>query len=100
MDRPKTLFLFGDQTFDVKPHLRQPLDASNNNVDLKSFLENAHGALRNHIFQLPKHERDGLPRFTSIEDVLLWKEFKENSCCVPLHMAIICIYQLGSFIIW
>ncbi|KAI1412620.1 polyketide synthase [Hypoxylon sp. FL1857] len=99
MGHQETLYLFGDQTFDVEPHLHKLLDASNSNVILRDFLEKAYNAIRVRIFQLPKHVREDLPRFTSIEDVLLWKQSKGGIRCVPLDMAITCMYQLGSFII-
>ncbi|KAK3390615.1 conidial yellow pigment biosynthesis polyketide synthase [Podospora didyma] len=93
-----TLYLFGDQTFDVEPHLHRLLAAKNTNVVLKEFLDKTYDALRLQIFQLPKPVREELPRFTSIEDVLLWKRSDGSSCCVPLDMAITCMYQVGSFL--
>lgn len=99
MGYQETLYLFGDQTFDVEPHLPKLLDASNNNVVLRDFLEMAYNAIRVQIFKLPKDVREELPRFTSIEDVLLWKQSQGANRCVPLDMATTCIYQLGSFII-
>ncbi|KAI1452580.1 polyketide synthase [Annulohypoxylon moriforme] len=99
MIRQETLYLFGDQTFDVEPHLHKLLDASNSNVILRGFLQKAYNAIRLQIFQLPKHVREELPRFTCIEDVLLWRQPKGVTPCVPLDMAITCMYQLGSFII-
>ncbi|KAK2614402.1 hypothetical protein N8I77_001234 [Diaporthe amygdali] len=99
MGQQETLYLFGDQTFDVEPHLHKLLDAKNSNVVLKDFLDKAYEALRMQIFRLPKQVREGLPRFTSIEDVLLWKEPEGSSHCVPLDMAVTSVYQLGSFIL-
>jgi hypothetical protein len=99
MGHQETLYLFGDQTFDVEPHLHKLLDAKNNNAVLRDFLDKAYDAIRVQIFQLPKHVREELPRFTSIEDVLVWKRSGGSSRCVPLDMAMTCMYQLGSFII-
>lgn len=93
------LLVFGDQTFDVGPHLPRLLDARNSNVVLRDFLERAYDAIRAQLFRLPGHAREELPRFTSIEDVLLWKPSDGASRCVPLDMALTCLYQLGSFII-
>jgi hypothetical protein len=98
MEHQKTLYLFGDQTFDLEPHLHKLLYAKNSNVVLRDFLEKAYDAIRVQIFQLPKQVREELPRFTSIEDVLLWRRTEGSSRCVPLDMAITCTYQLGSFI--
>ncbi|KAK3902976.1 conidial yellow pigment biosynthesis polyketide synthase [Staphylotrichum tortipilum] len=99
MGQQEILYLFGDQTFDVEPHLHKVLEAKNNNVVLNGFLEKAYDAIRVQIFQLPNHVREDLPRFTSIEDVLLWKRSEGSPRCVPLDMALNCLYQLGSFII-
>ncbi|RWA03415.1 hypothetical protein EKO27_g11693 [Xylaria grammica] len=99
MGHHKTLYLFGDQTFDVEPHMPKLLDAGNTNVVLRDFLDDAYDAIRLQIFRLPANVRVELPRFTSIEDVILWKQPKERSRCVPLDMAMTCLYQLGSFIV-
>ncbi len=98
MAQQETLYLFGDQTFDVQPHLRKLLDARQGNVVLADFLDRAYEAIRAQIFELPKEVRDELPRFSSIEDVLLWKRVDGSPRCVPLDMATTCLYQLGSFI--
>ncbi|GAW18496.1 hypothetical protein ANO14919_079720 [Xylariales sp. No.14919] len=99
MGHQKMLYLFGDQTFDVEPHMPKLLDAGNTSVVLRNFLDSVYDVLRLHIFQLPVNVRGELPRFTGIEDVMLWKQPKERSRCVPLDMAMTCLYQLGSFII-
>ncbi|KAI0405958.1 polyketide synthase [Xylaria palmicola] len=99
MGHQKTLYLFGDQTFDVEPHLPKLLDVGNSSVVLRDFLDKAYDAIRLQIFRLPANVRGELPRFTNIEDVLLWKQPKGHSRCVPLDMAMTCLYQLGSFII-
>ncbi|KAF7546534.1 hypothetical protein G7Z17_g8371 [Cylindrodendrum hubeiense] len=99
MEHQETLYLFGDQTFDVEPHLPKLLDAKNSNVILRDFLDRVYDALRVQIFQLPKNVREELPRFTNIEDVLLWKRTEGSIRCVPLDMAMTCMYQLASFII-
>jgi hypothetical protein len=94
----EALFLFGDQTFDVEPHLPGLLDASNSNPVLRDFLLKAYNALRKQTFVLEKQVRETLPRFTSIEDVLLFKRHASSPRCVPFEMALLCLYQLASFI--
>jgi hypothetical protein len=96
--RKETLFLFGDQTFDVEPFLPGILDASNGNTVLRDFLEKAYQALRTQIFELPKQVCETLPRFTGVEDVLLHRRSVGAPRCVPLDMALTCLYQLASFI--
>lgn len=92
------LYLFGDQTFDVEPHLHKLLAARNTNAVLRDFLDKAYDTIRSQIFHLPKDVRHELPSFTDIEDLLLWKPSEDSTCCVPLDMALTCLYQLGSFI--
>lgn len=89
------LYLFGDQTYDIQPHL-EPLLSDRDNPVLDAFLEKAYDAVRAEIFKLPEQVRENLPRFTSLEDLLLWK--KGGQGYVPLDMAITCMYQLGFFI--
>ncbi|KAI8631121.1 polyketide synthase [Xylariaceae sp. FL1651] len=99
MAHQKILYLFGDQTFDVELHMPKLLDAGSNGVLLRDFLDRAYNAIRLQISRLPANLRGELPRFTSVEDVLLWKQPKEQVRCVPLDMARTCLYQLASFII-
>lgn len=89
------LYLFGDQTYDTLPHLPSLLHSRQNPV-LEDFLVKSYEAIRIEIFTLPYQDRDLLPRFTCLEDLLLWKQ--DGRRCVALDMAVTCMYQLGSFI--
>ena len=89
------LYLFGDQTFDVQPHLKGLLCHRDNPV-LEDFLLKAYDALRKELYMLPAEIREDLPRFTSIDDLLLWKN--DGKRCIALDMALTCLYQLGTFI--
>ncbi|GAB1312815.1 fusarubin cluster-polyketide synthase [Madurella fahalii] len=89
------LYLFGDQTFDVQPHLRDLLNSRGNPV-VQDFLVKAYDAVRAEIYQLPRSLREGVPRFTCLEDLILSDHGKER--CIPLDMAVTCMYQLGVFL--
>ncbi|KAF2204082.1 ketoacyl-synt-domain-containing protein [Delitschia confertaspora ATCC 74209] len=89
------LYLFGDQTFDVQPCLKDLVRYRNNPV-VEDFLVKSYDALRTELHDLPREVRDELPRFTSIEDVLFRKQGGKR--CVPLDMAVTTMYQLGTFI--
>lgn len=89
------LYLFGDQTYDVRHHLKGLLRYRSNPI-LEEFLVKAYDAIRREIFTLPSQVRDDLPRFTCLDDLVLWKQHGKR--CVPLDMAVTCIYQLGAFI--
>lgn len=91
----KVLYLFGDQTHDLNPQLKQLVHYKHNPL-LEDFLTRAYDTLRTEIFSLPKSVRDELPRFTCLDDII----FRDQNVkrCVPLDMAITCMYQLGYFI--
>lgn len=89
------LYLFGDQTYDVQPYLKDLLQYRHNPV-LEDFLVKAYDAIRREIYNLPREVRDDLPRFTCLDDIILGKP--GGIRCLPLHMAVTCMYQLGVFI--
>ncbi|CAK1367940.1 unnamed protein product [Cercospora beticola] len=95
MSGSQKLYLFGDQTYEVQPHLKDLLRYRTNPV-LDDFLVKAYDVIRNHIYELPIQVRDDLPRFTCVDDLLLMKP--ASTRCIPLDMAITCLYQLGVFI--
>ncbi|KAF1952593.1 ketoacyl-synt-domain-containing protein [Byssothecium circinans] len=89
------LYLFGDQTFDIQPHFKTLLQRRDNPV-LDAFVEKAYDAIRTEIYKLPQETREDIPRFTSVEDLILWNQ--DGKRCVALDMAVTCMYQLGVFI--
>jgi hypothetical protein len=88
------LYVFGDQTYDVQPRLKELLGHRDNPV-LQDFLGKAYAAIRVQLFTLSHETREALPRFTSVDDLLLWKN--DGSPCLPLDMALTCLYQLAVF---
>ncbi|KAH7139674.1 hypothetical protein B0J13DRAFT_66577 [Dactylonectria estremocensis] len=90
------LYVFGDQTYDIQPHLKDLLQNRGNPV-LEDFLVKAYDAIRAEIFKLPHQVRDDVPRFTCYQDLVLWNQSGRR--CIPLDMAVTCLYQLGVFII-
>lgn len=90
------LFLFGDQTFNAQLHLKNLLTHRGNPV-LEDFLAKAYNEVRLGISKLSQQVRDDLPRFTCLDDLLLWQQGGKR--CVPLDMAITTIYQLSVYII-
>jgi len=95
MAKQLKLYLFGDQTYNIQPHLGD-LVLHRHNAVLDDFLGKAYNAIRAEIYQLPRDIRDDLPRFTCVDDVLLRKPGGKRY--VPLDMAVTCMYQLGTFI--
>lgn len=95
MISPLKLYLFGDQTYDIESGLKGLLRHRHNPI-LEDFLVKAYDAIRKEIYKLPTQIRDDLPRFTCLDDVLLWKH--DGKRCIALDMAVTCMYQLGAFI--
>lgn len=89
------LYLFGDQTFNVRPYLKDLMKYRENPV-LEDFLVKAYNAIRTEIYQLSPEVRDDLPRFTCVDDIIFRKQGGKR--CDPLDMAVTCMYQLGIFI--
>ncbi len=89
------LYLFGDQTHDIQPDLKDLLRYRHNPV-LEDFLVKAYDTIRKDIYKLPNEIREELPRFTCLDDLVLRKQGGKR--CIPLDMAVTCMYQLGVFI--
>ncbi|KAK5989545.1 Non-reducing polyketide synthase fsr1 [Cladobotryum mycophilum] len=90
------LYLFGDQTFDMQPHTKDLLTHRDNPI-LEDFLVKTYDAVRLEIYKLTPQIRNDLPRFTCLDDLVLWNP--QGKRCIPLDMAVICMYQLAVFII-
>ncbi|KAK4122076.1 ketoacyl-synt-domain-containing protein [Parathielavia appendiculata] len=95
MESNLKLYLFGDQTFDIQPHLRDLLGKRHNPI-VQSFLVKAYDAVRAEIYQVPRPLRDDMPRFTCLEDLILYDHGSKR--CLPLDMAVTSLYQLGVFL--
>lgn len=89
------LYLFGDQTYDVQPELKDLMRSRTNPV-LENFIAKAYNAIRTELYELPYEIREGLPRFTCLDDLILRRQGGKR--CIPLDMAVTCMYQLGIFI--
>lgn len=92
--RPFYLYVFGDQTYDIQTtDLRSLVHDGKDNPVVVDFLERARRALRDSLNHLRPEDRQHAPPFASVSDMLLWK----GGNCVPIDMAMLCLYQLGSF---
>jgi hypothetical protein len=90
------LYLFGDQTFNAINQLSSLLQARDNLV-LDCLLTKAYNALRTEIHELPSETSKSIPRFCAIEDLVNARKFGKR--CVPLDMALTCLYHLSKFIV-
>lgn len=92
--KPFELFVFGDQTYSLQTKdLRNLVHDGSNDPVVVEFLERACRTLRNDLYQLTPEYRLHAPLLSHVADLLLWK----RGHCVPLDMAILCLYQLGIF---
>ncbi|GIC88991.1 type I polyketide synthase [Aspergillus udagawae] len=88
------IYLFGDQTYDVDAPLWELLHHAD--PILTSFFERVLQVLRLELGQLPSELRDEFPRFSSIADLISRR--RDTRLHPSLEMALVLIYQLGSFI--
>ncbi|KAK4147650.1 ketoacyl-synt-domain-containing protein [Dichotomopilus funicola] len=94
----RKLYLFGDQTHDIKPQLKRLLQNRSAPV-VEDFLTRAYDGIRTEIYDLPHETRESLPRFTSLDDLVQWDVGATGEGrCVALDMAVTCMSQLGTFI--
>lgn len=90
------VYLFGDQTFEVSTKLPLLLHSETSPL-LDAFFEQAYHALRSEIAQLPARDRDTYPRFSSIAELLAWRN-RQEKVHQPIETTLTCIYQLAQFI--
>ena len=90
------LHLFGDQTNNFVPGLRQLLRTKDSPL-LLSFLEKTHLALRREIAQQSREVQEFLPRFSNVTDLFSAYSADRESAPV-LASTLTTIYQLGSVI--
>ncbi|KAK4166873.1 hypothetical protein QBC43DRAFT_367805 [Cladorrhinum sp. PSN259] len=67
-------------------------------LPLHDLLNKAYDAIRAELYTLPPEIRDGLPRFTSLEDLLLPDQSEIRQQCIALDMALTTLYHIGTFI--
>ncbi|TPX18780.1 uncharacterized protein E0L32_011529 [Thyridium curvatum] len=95
MSLKNRIFLFGDQSQETTTKIRALLSAKGDPL-LTSFLEKCFDVIRTETGRLPLSEREVLPRFHNIADILARQ--KEGVLSPAFQTALATIYQLGSFI--
>lgn len=89
------IYLFGDDTFDYSKALHD-LVHSNSDPLVIAFFEKTYYALRAEVGVLPQHQRQEFERFANFSE--LAAQALAGSLHPSLHQALICAYQLASFI--
>jgi hypothetical protein len=88
--------VFGDQTADQIPLLRKIVSRRDNSL-LSTFLERSASALREEVERLPKRQRDAIPDFLTISQLV--QAYVDLGKKVPqLESVFVTIAQLGHFI--
>lgn len=89
------IFLIGDLTFPFEQDLRQLLHMKDN-ASLQSFFDRVAFAFRQEFASLPLAERNWLPRFTTLVDLLA---NVDGTVGAPaLRAGLMCLHHLGRFI--
>lgn len=88
------LFLFGDQTYDFVPELRDLLTIRNNPI-LVAFLEQSHYVIRAQMIQKLTSKEYKQARTASLAEVL--QKYVDGKLPSAFQTALSCITQLGFF---
>ncbi|PYI09332.1 ketoacyl-synt-domain-containing protein [Aspergillus sclerotiicarbonarius CBS 121057] len=95
MEAPAEVFIFGDQTVAFEPTLHSLLHVKDNAV-LTDFFDRVGFQLRRHVGNLPSHQQEWFPFFTTLIDLFAQHE---NCLAAPaLKFPLLCATQLGQFI--
>ena len=90
------VLIFGDQTADQFPLLRKAC-VWKNNAPLWTFLERTSVALREEVQKLSRQQRDHIPDFLTINDLV--ENYSQKGTKVPqLESALVTIAQLAHYI--
>ena len=91
----RRLILFGDQTGNFAPRLRQLLQDVTRSATQMRFLEEASRSLKLQFRQLSPVEQDGLPlNFNTIHDLLREYDERDERSHPTICSALLCITQL------
>jgi len=88
--------VFGDQTADQIPLLRKIFSRRDNSL-LSTFLERSGAAVREEIQRLPKSQRDAIPDFLTLSQ-LVHAYVEKGVKVTQLESVLVTIAQLGHFI--
>ena len=99
MAEPARILLFGDQTVDPTPVLKQLYKQSTDSVILSSFLLKTVDALRQEIASYDSSDRASFPSFDSIQS-LADVYSHDQSPNEAISTALLCISQLGLLLMY
>lgn len=88
------VFLFGDQTYDFVPKLRELLPIKDNPI-LTAFFEQAHYVVRAQMIQSLRPQEHKAARTSDLAHML--QKYVDGKLCPAFQTALSCICQLGYF---
>ena len=91
------ILLFGDQALDTRSYIQSQLIVGRTNPILYHFLNRVGVALRYEVSQLPPVERNRIPIFSTIEE-LVDRTKSESTSHQGIQSALLCISQLAHYI--
>jgi noranthrone synthase len=96
MAQSTRLFLFGDQTYDFVPKLRELLAIKDNPI-LTAFFEQAHFVVRAQMIQSLNPQEHKEARTADLAHMV--QKYVDGKLNSAFQTALSCICQLGSFIV-
>lgn len=94
-DNRLSVYVFGDQTYDVADTLLS-LTQTHDDTLLLVFLSRSCDVLQHEVSRLPAHQRERCPPFTSLVDLVL--PYRRGTLNTAFVQALTCIAQIGLFI--
>ena len=86
--------LFGDQTTDSRPLIKQLCRSSINSPTLKAFFDRTSDGLRQELAIAEPSDRSTFPSFNTIPGLV--EAYSQNACPdVTVATVVLCVYQLA-----
>ena len=92
-----SLLVFGDQTVDTFPFLREILFRAKSSALCSSFLRKVNAILREEVSQLPYEARQSIPSFSDVRE-LHDRYHNSKVANTGVDSALLCISQLAHYI--
>jgi len=90
------VFLFGEETSDVRSRLHVKALEARTDPYLNLLFQQSCDALRREVTCLSPAERDGIPVFTTIEELSQRSSLRENHAGV--ENALLCVSQIANYV--
>lgn len=89
-----SLVLLGDQTINISPPLKKLLQGSRYSIAQSEFIRNTSIALRAQVDRLHHFQREHLPSFQNVHDLVAIYYESNGDCHPAISSVLLCITQL------